>query len=260
MPVTSYSRTPASNNAAPPNGAPEGMSPGSVNNTIRQIMTDIAQEASKGAARVLESVAGTNTITAGMAPTLDAYSAGMIIVFTPANTNTGATTLSINGLSALDILKAGGSALTAGDLVVGVPAVVVLDSGADDFFLFNPASTSVGSFTGTLTGYASNPTGTVSYRISNNVCTLFLEASITGTSNATSLTMTGLSAAVTPGAARFCRCAVTDNNLLTTAGASVSAAGVITFSFEGLSGFNASNFAASGTKGLPQTWLITYPL
>jgi hypothetical protein len=41
MAVTDWSTTAASNNAAPPNGAPEGMSPGSVNDTIRQIMADV---------------------------------------------------------------------------------------------------------------------------------------------------------------------------------------------------------------------------
>lgn len=42
MGISSYSLTPALNNAAPPNGAPEGMAPSAVNDTIRQIMSDIA--------------------------------------------------------------------------------------------------------------------------------------------------------------------------------------------------------------------------
>jgi len=140
MPVTSYSRTPASNNSAPPNGWPEGQSPGSVNNSARQLMTDIVNEASTGAAKVLGTVAGTNTITAGMSPALTAYSAGMTVVLTPANTNTGAVTIAINGLTALDVFKNGGVALNAGDLVSGVPAYLVLDSGSDDFYLLNPQS------------------------------------------------------------------------------------------------------------------------
>lgn len=154
MPVTSYSRTPASNNSAPPNGWPEGQTPGSVNNCARQLMTDIVNEASKSTAKVLSSVAGTNTITAAMSPTLDAYSAGMILVFTPANTNTGATTININTLGALDIQKQGGGALVAGDLVVGIPALIVLDAGADDFALINPqvaAQTLSGTYTPTFT-------------------------------------------------------------------------------------------------------------
>ena len=41
MAFTEYSTTPANNNAAPPNGAPEGMAAASVNNTMRQIMADL---------------------------------------------------------------------------------------------------------------------------------------------------------------------------------------------------------------------------
>lgn len=41
MGIQSYSTTAASNNSASPNGAPEGMAPSGVNDTIRQIMADI---------------------------------------------------------------------------------------------------------------------------------------------------------------------------------------------------------------------------
>ena len=42
MPFEAYSTTPASNNGAPPNGAPEGMLPSAVNDVIRQVMADAA--------------------------------------------------------------------------------------------------------------------------------------------------------------------------------------------------------------------------
>lgn len=41
MALIDYSTTPANNNAAPPDGAPEGMAAASVNNTMRQIMADV---------------------------------------------------------------------------------------------------------------------------------------------------------------------------------------------------------------------------
>jgi hypothetical protein len=41
MSVSDWSTTAASNNAAPPNGAPEGMAPSAVNDVIRQMMADI---------------------------------------------------------------------------------------------------------------------------------------------------------------------------------------------------------------------------
>lgn len=138
MPVTSWSTSPSSNNAAPPNGWPEGMPAAAVNDTARQQMADLVIEFQKNQVKVLGSVSGTNTITASMTPALTAYSAGMTIVFTPANTNTGATTLNINGLGALDVQRGNSAALVAGDLLAGIPAYLVLDSGADDWTLLNP--------------------------------------------------------------------------------------------------------------------------
>lgn len=41
MAVSDWSTTAADNNAAPPAGAPEGQTPGSLNNCIRQIMADV---------------------------------------------------------------------------------------------------------------------------------------------------------------------------------------------------------------------------
>lgn len=138
MPVTSWSTSPSSNNAAPPNGWPEGMAAAAVNDTARQQMADLVVEFQKNQVKVLGTVAGTNTITAVMTPTLGAYSAGMFVVFTPANTNSGATTLNVNGLGALDVQKGNAAALVSGDLVAGIPAFLVLDTGADDWILLNP--------------------------------------------------------------------------------------------------------------------------
>lgn len=164
MPVTSWSTTPSSNNAAPPNGWPENMAAAAVNDTARQMMADLVVEFQRNPVKVLGSVAGTNTVTASMTPALTAYSAGMIVVFTPAGNNTGATTLNINSLGALDVQKADGDALVSGDLVSGIPAVLVLDSGADDWILLNPQTLSVTavSATGAVTGASVTATGAVS--------------------------------------------------------------------------------------------------
>jgi hypothetical protein len=136
--VTTWSLTPSDNNSAPPNGWPEGQAAASVNNCARQMMADLAREFQVNAVKVLASVAGTNTITGSLTPDLASYSAGMLVILTPANNNTGATTLNIDSLGALDIQKADGDALVSGDLVAGIPALLVLDSGADDWILLNP--------------------------------------------------------------------------------------------------------------------------
>lgn len=57
------------------------------------------------------------------------YIDGTVIYWVPSNTNTGASTLNVNGLGALALINQNGSALTAGQLVVNQVAVVMLKSG-----------------------------------------------------------------------------------------------------------------------------------
>jgi hypothetical protein len=97
-----------------------------------------AGQVQDGSLLKLGSVSGTNTITGNLTPAITSYVAGMAITLIPAGNNTGATTLAVNGLTALDVQKFDGDALANGDLVAGIPAVLVLDSGADDWILLNP--------------------------------------------------------------------------------------------------------------------------
>lgn len=92
---------------------------------------------------VVGSVSGTNTITGSLSPAITAYSAGMHVTFTPANNNTGAVTIALNGLTALDIARRDGVPLLPGNLVAGMTAYLVLDSGADDWTLLNPQAAEV---------------------------------------------------------------------------------------------------------------------
>jgi len=75
----------------------------------------------------LSSVAGTNSITATASPTLTAYATGSIYSFIAANTNTGAATLSIDGLTAASITKNGSVAISAGDVQAGKMMLVEYD-------------------------------------------------------------------------------------------------------------------------------------
>jgi hypothetical protein len=76
---------------------------------------------------LLSSVSGTNTITATATPTLTSYQAGATYSFIAANTNTGATTISIDGLVAKSITKNGSVALTAGDIQAGKMMLIEYD-------------------------------------------------------------------------------------------------------------------------------------
>jgi hypothetical protein len=150
MPVTSWSTSPSSNNAAPPDGWPEGMAAAAVNNTARQMMADLVIEFQRNPVKVLGTVAGTNTITAVMTPTLTAYSNGMSVLFTPANNTTGAATININGLGAKSIVKGDGTALETGDLQASTIHFLIYDG--TNFVCLNPLSLNLvnGTFSGTL--------------------------------------------------------------------------------------------------------------
>lgn len=116
-----------------------------------------------------------------------------------------------------------------------------------------------GSFTGTVTGYAAPPTGTIEYRVAGKIVTLFITTVITGTSNATSMTLTGMPAAIRPTIdAKLVNTLVTDNAVLVNASASIATSGTVTFGMG--AGFSATGFTASGAKALQDTWTLTYAL
>jgi hypothetical protein len=124
------------------------------------------------------------------------------------------------------------------------------------------AGGSTGSFTGTLTGMTAGTTGTVNYTVSNGICSLYITADILGTSNASTMTMTGLPAAVQPAAVRLTLCGNIQNSSGTTYMGSASiAGGTITFLLATGAPVQISNtFTTSGGKGLNAGWTVTYPL
>ena len=75
----------------------------------------------------LITVAGTDTITGTVSPSLTAYTAGQIFSFIVGTTNTGAVTLNIDGLGAKSVTRTGAIALVAGGMVTGQVALVEYD-------------------------------------------------------------------------------------------------------------------------------------
>ena len=100
----------------------------------------------------LITVAGTDTITGTVSPTLTAYTAGQVFSFVVAATNTGAVTLNINSLGATAVTRTGAVALVAGDMVTGQVALVEYDG--TRFQLLNGNSFTNLKITGALTGMA----------------------------------------------------------------------------------------------------------
>jgi hypothetical protein len=111
-----------------------------------------------------------------------------------------------------------------------------------------------GSFTATLTGYATPPTGTVDYDVSCNLVVLRFP-SISGTSNSTSLAMTGLPSILYPVQQHTALIRVTDDGTTMVGLISINANGTVTFN----SSAAAGTFTNTGTKGIAQT-TITYSL
>lgn len=97
----------------------------------------IASQIENNSLQTLSSVLGTNTVTARIsALPLGAYVSGQVFTFVPANPNTGATTLNIDGVGQRSILNMG-SALSGAELQNYKSAFVFFNGGTNAFDLLN---------------------------------------------------------------------------------------------------------------------------
>lgn len=124
------------------------------------------------------------------------------------------------------------------------------------------ATAGTGTYTGTLTGFATPPTGTIRYCVMGAIVALYIPSAgsgLSGTSNSTAMTITGMPAAIRPARTQIVQFpGVGDNSLLIGDGeqilAQIGTDGVITFLING----SATGFTASGTKGTGAGGTITY--
>lgn len=111
-----------------------------------------------------------------------------------------------------------------------------------------------GTFTGTLTGCTTSPTGTLRYTVSGAIVTLYIPA-ISATSNTTAATVTGAPAAIFPARAQRVMAPIQDNT--------AKAAGLIQVETDGTLTLYptvaAGSFTAGGTKGV-ELITVTYSL
>ena len=126
-----------------------------------------------------------------------------------------------------------------------------------------PITTSdTGTYTGTMTGLTTSPTGTVRWSRSGNIVIITMpSSSLSGTSNSTSCTVTGaLPATIQPNTSQYCQPLVRflDNSIVvTTCGVLMSSgSSTITFTKDG----STSGFTASGSKGINTTMTFVYCL
>lgn len=118
------------------------------------------------------------------------------------------------------------------------------------------------NFTGTLSGMTAGTTGQIDYIVNGSMVWLQRSggvAAITGTSNANSMSLSGIPAAIRPKFTTLAVChGLIDNGSAALGGvASISSGGIATFN---LAANPPATFTAAGTKGLAAGWTMTYPL
>ncbi len=115
----------------------EGQSASSVNNSSRAMMAAWAvYRDAVGGAKTTTGSAGAYLLTTGLS--LASYQNGLLLAFEANHTNTGASTINIDGLAAKDLKTSEGTALTAGQITSGGIYLISYETGADDVLLLNP--------------------------------------------------------------------------------------------------------------------------
>jgi hypothetical protein len=113
-----------------------------------------------------------------------------------------------------------------------------------------------GSYTATATGMTTAPTASIAYNVIGNFVHCSLQSTITGTSNATTFTLTGAPVGIRPGSSRIFLMRVQDNGAAVTYGRGVmDSAGTITLALTP----SGTAFTASGTKSV-QAFEFSYLL
>jgi hypothetical protein len=116
------------------------------------------------------------------------------------------------------------------------------------------------AYTGTVTGHAANPTGTIFCKRVGNFAQVFCTANIVAVSNSTDMALTGtMPTSFRPSSTRVVISVGMRDNGVTVGGvASIASTGVITFG-AGINN-NPTGFTAALSKGLEAGWSLIYPL
>ncbi len=137
--VSQWSTTAASNNSAPPDGAPEGMAPSAVNNIMRENMAALAKwyQDTEGS---LVSAGSGNTFTLTTNNVHASLADQSLQLFRADHANTGAATLTVDGLTAKSIKYPDGTALSANDITTNQMVIVAYNATNDDYRLLSQAN------------------------------------------------------------------------------------------------------------------------
>lgn len=117
------------------------------------------------------------------------------------------------------------------------------------------ATQEAGTLTATLSGMTTTVQGTINWRRTGTKVSFTAPSAITGTSNSTAMSMTGLGTFVPLGAKGYMPTIVTDNGADSIATASMNVGGSSIIFGKGIPG---GNFTAAGTKGIPSGWQFMF--
>jgi hypothetical protein len=147
--VSEWSVTAGLNNSAPPNGWPEGMARSAVNDCAREMMAALAKWYTD-ARGVLITAGTSNAFTLTTNSVYTAFNDIPLLVFRTDRANTGAATLTVDGLASKPLRHLGSQEFGSGEIASGQILVVAYNAGTDQFETLSPA----GSFaSGTRIGF-----------------------------------------------------------------------------------------------------------
>jgi hypothetical protein len=98
----------------------------------------VAQAIQKGRVNFADDTGTANNVVVALDPVPPAYAAGMRVWFTPAFSNTGASTINVSGLGARDIVRLDASAVQAGDMLADMGTGVVFNGTAFNLITTTP--------------------------------------------------------------------------------------------------------------------------
>lgn len=131
--VSQWETSAPNNNAAPPDGAPEGMAANTVNDTMREMMAAVARWYQDTNGSLVTGGAG-NAYTLSTNNNNSSLTDLPLVVFVANRENTGAATLNVDGLGAKS-LRFNGAALPSGAIQADTAYIAIYNAEDDAFDL-----------------------------------------------------------------------------------------------------------------------------
>lgn len=124
---SSWSQTDSNNTQPAPSGFPSGILPSQVGGVFRATMGAVKRAYDHSNAMVTSTGSANAYVLTYEQPLQSGYVKGEKFLFFANHTNTGAATLNINGAGTRALLRADGSQLAEGEVVIGQVVTVVCD-------------------------------------------------------------------------------------------------------------------------------------